>query len=127
MLWFNKKNGMLTDINMRKAINAAINNDEMMTAAFSNKDLFTLEPGYMSMDLDNWATEAGKEAYNLGDAEQAKQLLAEAGYNGETITVITSKDYQYYYDAGVVLQQQLKKQASMSSLRTTIGQLIWKS
>jgi len=109
MMWFNKKNGLLSDVTNRKAINAVMDNEEIMMAAFSVEDLYRLDPGYMNADLENWASEAGAEAYNQADPEKAKQLLEESGYAGEPLTIITSKDYQYYYDAAVVLQEQLKQ------------------
>lgn len=109
MFWYNKRNGLLSDPKMRQAVNTVIDNEEIMEAAFNIEDLYNLDPGYMSADIENWASDAGFEAYNQGDVEKAKQLLEEAGYNGDPITVITSRDYQYYYDSAVVLQEQLKE------------------
>lgn len=43
------------------------------------------------------------------DIEKATQLLNEAGYNGEEITFITTRDYEEQYNAAVVIQEQLER------------------
>ena len=53
-------------------------------------------------------TEAGKESYNQKDTEKAKQLLEEAGYEGEKLMLLTNKDYTTMYNAALVMQEQLK-------------------
>src|SRR5699024_1295490 len=40
--------------------------------------------------------------------EAAKALFDEAGYDGETIKIMTSRDYEFMYNAAVVLEQQLE-------------------
>src|SRR5699024_2480597 len=56
-----------------------------------------------------WYTDAGKENYDQRDPEKAKKLLEEAGYNGEEIHILTSREYEDYYTFSVVAQQQLKE------------------
>jgi len=53
-------------------------------------------------------TEVGKELLNQHNAEKAKQLLKEAGYNGEKVVLLTNKDYPSLYNSGLVVSQQLK-------------------
>src|SRR5262249_53066681 len=45
------------------------------------------------------------DEYNL---EKAKQLLAEAGYQGQKITMIASKQYQSVYDQAVYAQAMMQ-------------------
>lgn len=106
-LVYNKQTGMMAHAKMRQAVNAALNMEEIMLASFSHEDLYELEPGYMSADQISWSSDAGAEFYNQGDAEKAMQLAAEAGYNGEELTILVTRDYDYHYNAAVVIQEQL--------------------
>ena len=56
----------------------------------------------------NYYTEVGKELLNQHNAEKAKQLLKEAGYNGEKVVLLTNKDYPSLYNSALVMSQQLK-------------------
>jgi peptide/nickel transport system substrate-binding protein len=53
-------------------------------------------------------SEAGKETYNQKSPAKAKQLLAEAGYKGEEMILLTNKDYTSMYNAALVVAEQLK-------------------
>lgn len=108
-LYFNKKEGMMTDKKMRQAINAALDNDAIMLASYANEDLYDLHSSYMNPEQVNWASDAGSESYNQNDLEKAKKLLKEAGYDEEEITLLTSRDYDYHYNAAVVVKEQLEQ------------------
>lgn len=108
ILVFNKEQGPFTDAKLRQAVNAALNIDEIMLGAFSNEDLYDIHPGYMHRNQTDWFTDAGAEAYNQSDPEKAKQLLEEAGYDGEEIRIMASRDYEHYYNVAVIVQQQLE-------------------
>ena len=41
----------------------------------------------------NYYTEVDKGLLNQHNPEKAKQLLKEAGYNGEKVVLLTNKDY----------------------------------
>ena len=107
--FYNTNEGVLADVKIREAITTGLNMDEIMLASFANKDLFTLNPGYMNLNQAQWATSAGEAIYNVGDVEKAKNLLADAGYNGEEITLLTTKDYAEMYTATLVIQEQLRQ------------------
>lgn len=107
--FFNTTEGVLANEALRDAVLAAFNNEEIMLASFAKPELYSLAPGYMNENQVQWATDAGKEFYNQGNAEKAKQLLADAGYNGEEITLLTTKDYNEMYTATLVIQDQLRQ------------------
>lgn len=109
MLFYNRSEGLSSDQKMRQAINAALDINEIMLAAFSDEDLFWLDPGYMNRNISNWASDAGSEFFNLNDLDLAKELLDEAGYNGEEFRLLTTRDYEELYDMAVVVQEQLKQ------------------
>lgn len=106
---FNKKEGVFSDKKMRQAVNTALDMEEILMAAFGSEDYYELQHGLMIEDQIEWHSEKGKENYNINDKEKAKQLLEEAGYDGEEITVMTSRDYPEMYDSSVVVQQQLSE------------------
>ena len=80
-----------------------------MMAAVTNENLFSLTSGYMTSSISNWASDAGSEYYNQNDQEKAKKLLKESGYNNEEFTLITTRDLPHYYNASVVIPDQLTK------------------
>ncbi|MGF7049650.1 peptide/nickel transport system substrate-binding protein [Paenibacillus sp. DS2015] len=107
--FLNTSEGLLADDKIRQAIIAALNDDEIMLASFANPELYSLAPGYLNAKSAQWGNDAGKEYYNQANPEKAKQLLAEAGYNGEEITLLTTKDYAEMYAATLVIQEQLRQ------------------
>jgi peptide/nickel transport system substrate-binding protein len=108
VLIYNKIQGLMADTKMRKAINAALDNEKIMLGAVNNDALYSLTSGYMHPEMKTWGTDAGNEYYNQKDPEKARRL-AEAGYNGEEIRLMATRDYSYMYNAAVVATEQLKQ------------------
>jgi peptide/nickel transport system substrate-binding protein len=106
---FNKKEGIMTDPKIRLALNAALDYEEIMLAAFANPKFYRLSPGIMFPEQKDWYTDAGKENYNPNNPELAKKLLKEAGYNGEVLRFLATRDYDYIYNIAVVVQAQLER------------------
>ncbi|WP_368654227.1 ABC transporter substrate-binding protein [Ornithinibacillus sp. 4-3] len=106
---FNKKEGLFSDFKMREAVNTAVDAEMIMKSTYPDEDLYKLNPGYINDQIVNWYVDAGKEKYNQGDPEKARELLEEAGYDGEEITVLSTRDYDYNYNTAVILQQQLEE------------------
>lgn len=107
--FLNTSEGLLSDVRYRQAVLAAMNNDEIMLASYAKEDLYSLAPGYMNTNQVLWHNDAGSEYYNQANAEKAKQLLADAGYDGEEITLLTTRDYGEMYTATLVIQEQLRQ------------------
>ncbi|HLS07315.1 MAG TPA: ABC transporter substrate-binding protein [Bacillota bacterium] len=105
---FNKKQGFFTDKLARQAVNAALDQEAILQAAFNNENFYELEHGLMIKDQVDWYSEAGADQYNQKDLDKAKQLLDEAGYDGEELTIVSTRDYQDHYDAAVVVHSQLE-------------------
>ncbi|MCC9069811.1 ABC transporter substrate-binding protein [Arthrobacter cryoconiti] len=104
---FNQRSGPTSNLKVRQAINAAMDSTAIMNTAFPSEKLVHLTADYMP-STTRWASDAGKEEYNQHNVAKAKQLLSEAGYNGEPIHILTSRDYDYMFKAAVVIQQQLE-------------------
>ncbi|WKA58271.1 ABC transporter substrate-binding protein [Planococcus shenhongbingii] len=108
-LVFNKKQGVFSDVKMRQAVNAALDMEVIMSSAFTDKEFYQLENSLFLPSQKAWYSDAGKENYNQKDMEKAKALLKEAGYKGEEVVILTSRDYEHHYNAAVATQQQLEE------------------
>jgi peptide/nickel transport system substrate-binding protein len=90
---------------VRKAIQAALNMDEIMDAATDGN--YRLNVGFAYPTQPTY-TDAGKETYNIHDPALAKKYLAEAGYKNEPVVLLTNKDYTSMYNAALVMSEQMK-------------------
>jgi peptide/nickel transport system substrate-binding protein len=109
MFVMNTKQGLLSDVALRKAVQAALAPEDMLTAAFGSKDFFSVEgslypKGYV------WVSDAGTEAYKpQGDTAAAAALLKKAGYDGsKPLRILTSRQYEFHYKMALVAQEYLK-------------------
>jgi peptide/nickel transport system substrate-binding protein len=75
----------------------------------------------MLSEGSEWYTDAGTEYYNPNDPEKAKALLTEAGYNGEEFRILVSSAYQDFYNAALVIQQQLEA----AGVKVTLNVVDW--
>jgi peptide/nickel transport system substrate-binding protein len=107
---FNKKQGVFADKRMRQAFALALDMEPIMQAAFATKEFYRLDPSIMFQEQSQWWSDAGSHnMYNQANVEKAKQLVQEAGYNGEKIRWLTTKEYDFMYKNSVVATEQLKE------------------
>jgi peptide/nickel transport system substrate-binding protein len=90
---------------VRKAVQAALDMEEIMHAASDGN--YQLNVGFQYPNQPDY-TDAGKETYNQHNPDLAKKYLAEAGYQGEPVILLTNKDYPPMYNSALVVQQQLQ-------------------
>jgi peptide/nickel transport system substrate-binding protein len=100
----------------RKAVQAALNMDEIMDAASDGN--YKLNIGFQYPNQADY-TNAGKETYNLHDPDLAKTYLAQSGYKGEPVVLLTDKDYAPMYNAALVMQQELQAIGINAQLKVT--------
>ena len=93
------------NLKVRQAIQAALDMEEIMEAATDGAYRLNIGLQYPGQAF---YTEAGKETYNQKNADKAKKLLAEGGYKGEKLILLTNKDYTNMYTAALVMSEQLK-------------------
>jgi peptide/nickel transport system substrate-binding protein len=89
----------------RKAVQAALDMDEIMDAASDGN--YKLNVGFQYPNQADY-TDSGKDTYNLHNADLAKKYLAQSGYKGEPVILLTDKDYAPMYNSALVMQQQLQ-------------------
>ncbi len=92
---------------VRQAIGAAINAEDHM-ASLGDPALWMLCPAvfFCGTPLES---DVSAEFYNENNPERAKELLAQAGYNGEPIVIMNPTDYPQLTPLGFVLKPQLEK------------------
>ena len=93
------------NLDFRRAVQAALDMDEIMDAASDGN--YRLNVGFQYPNQPDYS-DAGKETYNLHDATLAKKYLAASGYKGEPVTLLTNKDYGSMYNAALVMAEQMK-------------------
>ncbi len=100
----------------RKAVQAALDMDEIMDAASDGN--YKLNVGFQYPNQADY-TDAGKETYNLHNAALAKQYLAQSGYKGEPVVLLTDKDYPPMYNSALVMKQELQAVGINAQLKVT--------
>ncbi|MCZ8511522.1 ABC transporter substrate-binding protein [Paenibacillus filicis] len=105
MIEFGAKKPPFNNVLMRQAAAYAINTKEITNVAFYGLAKEATSP--VSPLLKNWFTDVHKTP-NEYNPEKAKELLKQAGYNGEKIVISASKAYQHHERSAVTLQQELK-------------------
>jgi peptide/nickel transport system substrate-binding protein len=98
----------------RRAVQAAMNMEDIMDAATDNN--FRLNVGFQYPNQPSY-TDAGKETYNINNQQRARALLRESGYRNEPIVILTNRDYPPMYNSALVMEQQLKAVGINASLR----------
>jgi len=98
----------------RRAVQAAMNMEDIMDAATDNN--YRLNVGFQYPNQPSY-TDAGKETYNINNQQRARALLRESGYRNEPIVILTNRDYPPMYNSALVMEQQLKAVGINASLR----------
>lgn len=106
MLIFNKKEGICSDNEIRKAINTALDLSELNAVRHGSTG-YVLHPNYMESAQSEWLVEGLDSYYAHNDREKARDMLARAGYDGSAVRILTSNSSGMDKSA-VALSEQLK-------------------
>jgi len=88
-MWLNtSENSVLHDINLRKAVALAIDNEALAAIVYQN--MFSPAPGACAPALADYDPAYDNELYAAQDMEKAKQLVADAGAAGKPIVILTT-------------------------------------
>ncbi|MFE0753741.1 ABC transporter substrate-binding protein [Inquilinus sp. NPDC058860] len=100
---------LLKDVRLRKALALAIDNTQIAQAVTQG----TSPPNPSVIPAASpYYTDVERQGYGA-DVEQAKALLAEAGYTGQPIKMLVNRKYQSVYDTAI-LAQALAQQAGIN-------------
>ncbi len=107
MFGFNHTRPPFSDVRARQAVLAALNQEQVMATVVGLKEFYRLDPGlYFKEQI--WHSSEAAELYDQRNPEKARKLLAEAGYKGQEIVILTNSDYDWMLKAATVTQAQLK-------------------
>jgi peptide/nickel transport system substrate-binding protein len=104
VVYLNHANGPTANLGVRRAIQAALDMDEVMLAASGG--VHKLNHAWV-YDGNPFHNDAGKALYNINDPARAKQILRESGYKGEPI-LFNVATIAWMQRVGVVVAEQLK-------------------
>lgn len=97
------------DIRARQALAHLVRQEDFMRVSVGNPQLYRQFCGSFFMCGSPNGTEVGSEPFRQPNVERARQLLREAGYNGEPIVVLQPTDRPQYNAATMVLIQALRR------------------
>ncbi len=107
-LVFNTKEGVLASQPLRQAVQVALGEGEMLAAGFGDTRFFVAEGNHFPKGSPFYST-AGIDQYNQRNAPKAKDAAAKAGYKGDTLRVLTSRQYDFHYNMALLMAEQLKR------------------
>ena len=107
-LVFNTKEGVSANGPLRQAMQTAIGEGEMLAAGFGDTRFFVAEGNHFPKGSPFYST-AGAERYNQRDAKKAKDAAEKAGYKGEPVRILTSRQYDFHYNMALLMAEQLKR------------------
>ena len=106
-LVLNTKQGIMSNLAVRQAVQLALNEEDMLYAAFGDKDFYKLN-GDLYPEGYPWATSLGGKVYNKADAAAAKKLVDGANVQDRKIRILTSQQYEFHYKMALVAAEYLK-------------------
>jgi len=119
-LVFNTREGVNANKGMRQAIQAAIGTGEMLAAGFGDTRFFKVEGNHFPQGSPYYSA-AGTDSYNQRDPAKARALAEAAGYKGEIVRVLTSRQYDFHYNMALLMAEQLKR----AGIKTELTVVDW--
>ncbi|MEX2425291.1 MAG: ABC transporter substrate-binding protein [Thermomicrobiaceae bacterium] len=101
----NTESGPMANQTLRQAVQAALDHEEILIGAWG-EDFYRLDPSIMLQETV-WHSTVGEDLYNINDPERAQELMEEAGYEGETIRIMTTEEYAEQFAYATIGEQQL--------------------
>ena len=107
LVFMNSRHGPLQEnFALRRAIQAALEKEAALRVSIGPEKLWRANGSFMPAG-NVWYTDAGTAEFSRGDAEAAKRMAEEAGYDGAPIKFMVSTNYPFHYDQAVVFTKQL--------------------
>ena len=108
-MWvINHKKGIMTDLNVRKALQSALPAEDMLYAAFGDEKFYKAD-GALYPEGFVWNSDAGLENYGSGDTNKANGFLKSSSYDGSPLRILTSKQYMWHFKTAEVAKVYLEQ------------------
>ena len=104
----NHKEGLMANRKLRQAFQAALEMEPILAAAIGNKAFYRLDGALFYPEQGLMHSQTGVTGYNQKNKAKARQLLKEAGYTGQPVRWITTKEYEWMYNTALVASQQME-------------------
>jgi peptide/nickel transport system substrate-binding protein len=105
----NHKQGIMASKKVRQAVQAALDLEPIMAAGMGNKNFYRLDGALFYPEQAAWHSQVGVTGFNQRNKDKARRLLQEAGYKGEPVRWITTKEYEWMYNTALVASKQLEE------------------
>ena len=107
------------DVRMRRALQAAIVQEDVMASLGLPRDMYMTECRSMYMCDAPGTTQAGTEMFRQTGPEVARRLLREAGYNNEPVVFLHAESSAILNPTGLVIADQMRRAGFNVDLRTS--------
>jgi peptide/nickel transport system substrate-binding protein len=77
---------------LRQAVQAALDMEPILVGGFGSREFYRLDPGLFFPERP-WHSTASSKLYNQHDKDKARRLVKEAGYTGQPIRWVTTREY----------------------------------
>jgi len=122
------------DVLLRRAVQAALDNTAIMEAVTAGRpEFYNVDCGAPWFEEQVWYSDCGCTlgTFNQHDVARAKQLMEEAGYDGEPLILVSNNDYDSMYRASIVVLGQLREAGFNVTLEVydwpTQSSIVWGS
>jgi peptide/nickel transport system substrate-binding protein len=105
----NHKQGVMANRKVRQAMQAALDMEPIMMAAIGHRAFLRIDGALYFPEQGLFHTQGGVTGYNLKNKDRARALLKEAGYAGQPVRWITTKEYEYMYNSALIARQQMEE------------------
>ena len=104
----NHKEGVMANRKVRQAFQAVLDMEPIMSAGIGNKAFYRLDGALFYPEQTLFHSQGGVTGYNQKNKAKARQLLKEAGYSGQPVRWITTKEYEWMYNTALMSSQQME-------------------
>lgn len=109
MLIPNKSKAPFDDLEVRQALNYALNQEEIAQSTYGYEEFYEMDGALFDPIQTELYTDEGTDSYAIYDPEKAKALLEKSDYNGEPITIMYSNNHEAYKRISQMVEQQLEE------------------
>ncbi len=104
---FNCREGKMTNVKMRQAVQAALSEEDMLAIAFGEPEFYAVD-GAFYPEGSFYHRKEGLELYNQNNPEKAAALLKEANYDGSPVRILTSMQYEFHFKMAQVSAENMR-------------------